>query len=134
MSHPVNTLRPTARSAAAAESRAAARGDRGAPPARERAVGAPYREQADWAQAALFAAGVALGALVGASAALLTAPRSGVETRLALKRRARRVRVEAEDRWDGLGRELRMATRRRKRELRRKLAASRWRAADAVEP
>jgi hypothetical protein len=139
MSQSVNTLGPAARGAARSPG---ARGARGAsddappsrtPPARDRAVGAPYREQRDWAASAAFAAGLALGALVGAGAALLTAPRSGVEARLALKRSARQARVRAEDRWDGLGSELRLAARRRKRELRRKVAASRWRAADALD-
>ena len=136
MTQSMNTLGPASRRAGAS---ARDRGDSrpgspspGAPP-RERPVGSPYREQTNWGQAALFSAGIALGALLGAGAALLTAPQSGVETRLALKRRARRARVQAEDRWDGLGRELRGAARRRRRELRRKIAEGRWRASDAFE-
>ena len=135
MPHPTDTLPAGPRRSASPSGIAAARpasgeGDR---PPRARAAGASYREETHWAQAVLFGAGVALGAMLGASAALLTAPRSGVETRLALKRQARRARVTAEDRWDGLGRELRGAARRRKRDLRRKIAESRWRASDAFE-
>jgi hypothetical protein len=102
-------------------------------PVPQRPKGAPYREHADWGQVAAFAAGIAVGALLGAGAALLAAPQSGMETRLALKRGARKARVRAEDRWDDLGRELRAATRRGRRNVRRKVAESRWRAADAFE-
>jgi hypothetical protein len=136
MSHSINTLgsppRRPGRSGGDRPGREAGASPDGSP-TRERPAGSPYRNQADWGQAVLFGAGIALGALLGAGAALLTAPQSGVETRLALKRRARRARVQAEDRWDGLGRELRGAARRRKRDLRRKIAESRWRASDAFE-
>lgn len=141
MSQSVNTLGPAARGAARAPGARGASHDSSSsdasssrtPPTRDRAAGTPYREQRDWATSAAFGAGLALGALIGASAALLTAPRSGVEARLAIKRSARQARVRAEDRWDGLGSEMRLAARRRKRELRRKVAASRWRAADALD-
>jgi hypothetical protein len=136
MSHSINTLRPATRRSGAGHAERTGASDAtppGGSPPRDRALGSPYREHTNWAQAGLFAAGVALGAMLGAGAALLTAPQSGVEARLALKRRARRARVHAEDRWDGLGRELRGAARRRKREVRRKIAASRWRASDAFE-
>jgi hypothetical protein len=149
MSYQVNTLRPDAPAeGSSARPTPPGRDDAprhdaprsgpprsGTPPAagRERAKGSMYREQAEWGQVALFAAGIAVGALLGAGAALLTAPQSGIETRLALKRGARKARVRAEDRWDDLGRELRAAARRRKRKLRRKVTASRWRAADAFE-
>ena len=46
---------------------------------------------ADRGSAAVFAAGVALGVVVGAGVALLFAPESGLETRRAL---ARRIAVE----------------------------------------
>ena len=140
MSYRVNTLRPGAQpgdagagdeSARAAARAAAERATER--PAPSRAKGSPYREQTDWGQVAAFAAGVAVGALLGAGAALLNAPQTGVETRLALKRRARTARVQAADRWDDLGRELRSATRRGKRKVRRGIAESRWRAADAFE-
>jgi hypothetical protein len=141
MSYQVNTLRPGSRAGGEGEAGAGgAAGSRDAtnrgevPDARPaRPKGAPYREQSSWAQVAVFAAGVAVGALLGAGSALLTAPQSGIETRIALKRRARRARVRAESRWDDLGRELRAATRRSKRSVTRGVTKSRWRAADAFE-
>ena len=141
MSYHVNTLRIGACSGAASGGGrgergaecGAERGDRGEAPAIARPRGEPFREANGWGQVVAFVAGVAVGALVGAGAALLNAPQTGMETRLALKRRARTARVRAEDRWDDLGRELRNATRRRKRKVRRGIAQSRWRVADAVE-
>ena len=49
-----------------------------------------------------FLAGLAIGALVGAGVALLFAPKSGVETRLAVSRRAKILAREARDRYDDL--------------------------------
>ena len=63
-----------------------------------------------------FAAGVVLGIVVGAGAALLLAPNSGADVRRQLARRARRLRHSGEDAWDGLRRELRRAVRRRERQ------------------
>ena len=60
-----------------------------------------------------FAAGIALGIVVGAGAALLFAPQTGSDTRRGLARRARRLRDRGEDAWDGLRREFRRARRRR---------------------
>jgi hypothetical protein len=134
MSYQVNTLRPGGRSGANAGAGATGAADAADRPQPSHAArGTPYREEHAWGQALAFAAGIAVGALMGAGAALLTAPQTGIETRLHLKQRARRARVQAEDRWDDLGRELRAATRRRKRKVRRGLAEKRWRVADAVE-
>jgi gas vesicle protein len=47
--------------------------------------------ETDWQQVAVFGAGLALGVLVGAGVALLTAPQSGEETRDYLRRGARRT-------------------------------------------
>lgn len=136
MSYQVNTLRPGTRGERTDASSHPGGDDTAGTPAAgtaQRPKGAPYREQSEWAQVALFAAGLAVGALLGAGTAFLTAPQSGVETRLALKRRARTARVQAEDRWGVLGRELRNAARRSRRTVRRKVTESRWRAADAFE-
>ena len=56
----------------------------------------------------MFTAGIALGAILGASVALLLAPASGGETR---ERIARRVRGDRDDDniWDELARELELA-------------------------
>ena len=45
-----------------------------------------------------FAAGMLIGALVGAGVALLFAPQAGEETRRYLRKRARRLQAAAEDR------------------------------------
>lgn len=69
---------------------------------------------ASWAGPALFAAGIALGVALGAGGALLFAPRTGEETRHALKRQARRVGHRGHDAWEDLRDELWRARRRRK--------------------
>jgi hypothetical protein len=69
---------------------------------------------------ALFAAGVAIGVVVGAGVALLLAPQAGADTRQALVRRSRRLSHRGRDVWDEFGYELRRA-------LKRKLAARRRR-------
>jgi gas vesicle protein len=77
--------------------------------------------ETDWGQVALFGAGLALGITLGAGAALLTAPRSGEETRAVLRGRVGRLRRTAgrksHDAWDDLRDELagvKHAIRRRK--------------------
>ena len=87
------------------------------PPSRPRAP-EPETEPA-WRDIAIFAAGIAIGAVVGAGSALLFAPESGVETRAAIARRGRRVGRRAHDAWDDLRDELRFATRRGRRRLHR---------------
>lgn len=47
-----------------------------------------------------FVSGVALGVVIGAGIALLTAPNKGVKTRRRLRRRASGLRSGAGDRWD----------------------------------
>lgn len=60
-------------------------------------------------KARTFAAGLILGALVGAGLALLLAPQSGAETRRDLAHRARRLADETRDRYDEAKRRLRRA-------------------------
>jgi hypothetical protein len=55
----------------------------------------------DWNNIGLFTAGIAVGALLGASVALLFAPASGDETRERISRRVRRDRGE-DYLWDEL--------------------------------
>lgn len=86
--------------------------------------GAPH--ETDWQQVAIFGAGLALGIALGAGVAMLTAPASGIETRYALAKRARRVRrasvEKGHDAWDGLRREIRNAARAlERRKMRREL-------------
>ena len=53
-----------------------------------------------------FVAGLLLGAAIGATAALLTAPGSGRKTRKRLGRAATDIRKGAGDRWDDLADEV----------------------------
>lgn len=63
-----------------------------------------------------FAAGILLGALVGAAVAVLFAPQAGSRTRRELGSRIRQLRDDTEDRWDDAKRDLkRQVTRRRKK-------------------
>jgi len=93
----------------------------------------------DWEQVGTFGAGIAVGALLGAAAALLFAPYSGSATRRAIRRRARFLGEDARDAWDDLGeglrdarREAQRALKRKRRGLRRKVERRRWALADAV--
>ncbi len=54
----------------------------------------------DRGAARTFAAGLIIGALIGAGVALLIAPQSGEETRRFLRRRARRLAAGAQDRYE----------------------------------
>jgi gas vesicle protein len=69
---------------------------------------------------------VAVGAAVGAGAALLLAPQSGEETRELIGRGRRRFGARAHDAWDDLRDELRWAAHRGARKLRRGATRGRW--------
>jgi gas vesicle protein len=56
-----------------------------------------------------------LGAFLGAGIALLVAPQTGADTRRALARKGRRLKVRGRDAWDDLRVELRRIARRRRR-------------------
>jgi hypothetical protein len=99
------------------------------------AAPSPNGLETDWGQIALFGAGLALGITLGAGAALLTAPRTGEETRAVLRGRVGRLRRTAgrksHDVWDDLHDELagvQHAIRRRK--LKRAAARERRRELD----
>src|SRR5688572_5960754 len=102
-------------------------------PTVERPRGKSYRRSVDWERVGLLGAGLVIGALVGAGTALLFAPQSGEETRLAIGRRARHVRYRARDAWDDLADELVGAARRGRRRARRVITHARWRASDAMD-
>ena len=53
--------------------------------------GSAAARDTDWQQMAIFGAGLALGILLGAGVALLTAPQSGEEARAVIRRGARRT-------------------------------------------
>jgi len=101
-------------------------------PVVERPRGKSYRRSVDWEHVGILGAGLLVGALIGAGAALLLAPQSGEETRLAIGRKARHARYRARDAWDGLAQELAAVARRGRRRARRVITHARWRASDAV--
>lgn len=70
--------------------------------------GLPYETVPDWNNIGLFAAGIAVGAVLGAAVALLMAPATGEETRHSISRRVRRLRGD-DDVWDELAEELQQA-------------------------
>jgi len=80
--------------------------------------------ETDWQEVALFGAGLALGVILGAGGALLTAPRTGAETRAVLGARAARLRRStvrsSQNAWDDLRDELRQAKRNRRERKRMK--------------
>jgi hypothetical protein len=70
--------------------------------------GLPKGAVPDWNNIGLFTAGIALGAILGATVALLWAPASGDETRHRIGRRVRGLRGD-DDLWDELAEELELA-------------------------
>ena len=101
-------------------------------PTVEKPRGSSYRRAIDWEHVGLLGAGLLVGALVGAGAALLLAPQSGLETRSAIRRRARFARHRATDAWSELADELAAVARRGRRRARRALRRARWSASDAI--
>lgn len=77
--------------------------------------GLPYESVPDWNAIGLFTAGIAVGAILGATVALFMAPGSGEETRERLSRRVRRFRGD-DDVWDELAEELERAASEREEE------------------
>jgi hypothetical protein len=81
--------------------------------------GRPFSREANWHTIALVGAGLAAGAVLGASLALLLAPQSGAHTRLALTKELRRRRPWRRSPWQQLGEELKHVAHNRMRRLRR---------------
>lgn len=79
----------------------------------------------DWGRVAAFVAGILVGAIAGASTALLTAPQSGWETRDQLTRQARRARGRAADALDEWGYDVRRTARKTSKRARRALQRDR---------
>jgi hypothetical protein len=77
--------------------------------------GLPYETVPDWNNIGLFTAGIAVGAILGATVALLLAPASGEETRHSISRRVRNLRGD-DDLWDELAQELERAAAEREEE------------------
>jgi gas vesicle protein len=66
-----------------------------------------------------FVAGLAMGAILGASIALLTAPQSGKRTRRRIVQAVEAARDNAGDRWDEVGSGARRVVRRGRHAVRR---------------
>ena len=98
----------------------------------KRPRGSAYRRAVDWEHVGLLGAGLLVGALVGASAALLLAPQSGRETRTLIRRRARFARHQASDAWADLADEVAALARRGRTRARRAMRRARWRASDVI--
>src|SRR3954468_20486343 len=77
--------------------------------------GLPYETVPDWNNIGLFTAGIAVGAILGATVALLLAPASGEETRHGISRRVRHLRGD-DELWDELAQELEAAAAEREEE------------------
>ncbi len=75
-------------------------------------TGTAYETVPDWQQIGTFVAGLGIGAVFGAAAALLWAPRSGEETRGRILQKFSRGGDESL--WDSLGQELKRAAAKRK--------------------
>jgi YtxH-like protein len=134
MSYGGKAARPTASprvSALRSSHGAPTNGDTSRSPARRR--GSPYEESRDWRALGLFAAGLAVGAAMGAGAALLFAPQSGEEVRASIGRGGRRLGTRAHDAWDDLRDELRWAARRSVKRLRRGATRGRWKLEDRFQ-
>ena len=58
-----------------------------------------------------FAAGLLIGALMGAGVALLFAPQSGEETRRMIRKRSKKIAAGAQDRFDDVKNRIRAARR-----------------------
>ena len=82
--------------------------------------GVPHQTVPDWNNIGLFTAGVAVGAILGATVALLLAPASGDETRHSIARRVRNIRGD-DDAWDELAEELERAAAEREEEAEEKV-------------
>jgi hypothetical protein len=81
----------------------------------------------------VFGAGIAVGAALGASIALLFAPSSGEEIRAAIARRGTRLADQGRDVWGDLRDELDWAARRGKRRVGRRVQRARWAAEDFLD-
>ena len=77
--------------------------------------GVPHETVPDWNNIGLFTAGIAVGAILGATVALLFAPASGDETRHSIAHRVRNLGGD-DDVWDELAQELELAAAEREEE------------------
>lgn len=95
--------------------------------------GKSYSDSMEMKHAAIFGAGIALGALIGAGAALLFAPHSGEETRDLISERAHQFGSRIGDRIDDARGDLGWYMRRGGRKMRRGAARGRWAGEDVAD-
>jgi hypothetical protein len=98
-----------------------------------KAVGKSYSSDMQLKHAAIFGAGIAIGAMIGAGAALLFAPHSGEETRELIGERARDVRGRIGERFDDVRGDLNWYLRRGRRKFRRGAERGRWAGEDLAD-
>lgn len=119
---------------AAAPSRMPAFDDKeSAPPDDAGPIGRSYDEDTDWRSLGVFGLGIAVGLALGAGVALLTAPRTGADTRELIGERARLTRDRVSGRWDDLRDEVGHLTRRGRRKIRRGAVLGRWKTEDVLD-
>ncbi len=95
--------------------------------------GKSYSDEMPWQHAAIFGAGIALGALIGAGAALLLAPQSGEETRDLISERAQKFGGRIGERIDDARGDLGWYLKRGRRKMRRGAERGRWAGQDATD-
>ena len=88
--------------------------------------GRSYSGSMEMKHAAIFGAGIALGALIGAGAALLFAPHSGEETRELISDRAQQFGSRIGDRIDDARGDPGWDMKRGRRKIRRGASRGRW--------
>ena len=98
-----------------------------------KARGKSYSDDMQWRHAAIFGAGIALGAMIGAGAALLLAPQSGEETRELISERAQRLGGRIGERIDDARGDLGWYLRRGRRKMRRGAERGRWAGQDVAD-
>jgi YtxH-like protein len=98
-----------------------------------KARGKSYSDDMQWRHAAIFGAGIALGAMIGAGAALLFAPQSGEETRELISERAQRMGGRIGERIDDARGDLGWYLRRGRRKIRRGAERGRWAGQDVAD-
>jgi hypothetical protein len=101
--------------------------------ASSRVSGKSYSDDMQWRHAAIFGAGIALGAMIGAGAALLFAPQSGEETRELISERAQRMGGRIGERIDDARGDLGWYLRRGRRKIRRGAERGRWAGQDVAD-
>ena len=97
------------------------------------AEGESFEEELDWGRIGALASGIVIGAVLGAGAALLLAPRSGADTRRDILQGVRNTRDRATSKWDDLADHVAWLSRRKKRQVRRGATKAGWAVQDLLD-